>query len=298
MPHIPIFLIIPLVAGFLCSLAFMLMKRALAEGMDTWRTAIAFNVAAALIVSPLLVFARTPGIGAAWYQPVIAGCLFFGGTFFWVQAINHGDVSLVGPLMGTKVLLVAFFTVILLGQPVEPVLWFSAVLVAVALAFLRGFGRGHHQHFWITVLLAMCGAVFYGLCDICFQAWAHRWGFGLFIPSVLVVVATFSVLASFCLSRNTSPPVAAWKWLVAGCVFNGLQITGMAISLSQFRHDNAATAINIVYNSRSISTVLLVWLVGHWFGNTERAQGPVVMTARAVGAALLITAIALTLLAA
>jgi hypothetical protein len=79
-------------------------------------------------------------------------------------------------------------------------------------------------------------------------------------------------------------------------VLNGFQTLGMFICISLFRHANAATAINIVYNSRGIWSVLLVWLVGPWFGNIERAHGVKIMITRLSGSMLLLSAIALTLL--
>jgi hypothetical protein len=71
---------------------------------------------------------------------------------------------------------------------------------------------------------------------------------------------------------------------------------GMFICVSLFRHPNAAAAVNIVYNSRGIWSVLLVWFAGSWFGNVEREQGINVMLARLSGSAMLLIAIALTLL--
>jgi hypothetical protein len=89
---------------------------------------------------------------------------------------------------------------------------------------------------------------------------------------------------------------STWKWLIAGCVLNGLQTLGMVICVGLFRHPNAATAVNIVYNSRGIWSVMLVWILGGWFGNIEREQGARVMTARFTGAVLLLSAIVITLL--
>ena len=81
-----------------------------------------------------------------------------------------------------------------------------------------------------------------------------------------------------------------------GCILNGVQTLGVVIYIGLFHHPNAATAINIVFNSRGLWSVLLVWVVGHWFGNLEREQGTAVMVSRFAGSMLLLGAIALTLL--
>ena len=84
-----------------------------------------------------------------------------------------------------------------------------------------------------------------------------------------------------------------WFWLAI--LFIGLQTVGFVICLSLFDHPNAAAAINVTFNSRGIWSVVLVWVVGHWFGNLEREQGLKTMSGRLLGALILFAAIALTI---
>ena len=51
------------------------------------------------------------------------------------------------------------------------------------------------------------------------------------------------------------------------------------------------TRINIVYNCRGLWSVLAVWFVGHWWGNTERHIGKAAFRWRIAGAILLLGAI-------
>jgi hypothetical protein len=63
----------------------------------------------------------------------------------------------------------------------------------------------------------------------------------------------------------------------------------MAYAIGTFGH---ATVVNIVYSSRGMWSVVLVWLVGHWFQNTERAeQGHTIMATRFAGSGLILAAI-------
>jgi hypothetical protein len=64
----------------------------------------------------------------------------------------------------------------------------------------------------------------------------------------------------------------------------------MAYSIISF---GSATTTNVIYNSRGIWSVLLVWSVGHWFANHEKAQGGRIMGRRLAGSALLLAAIGL-----
>ena len=49
----------------------------------------------------------------------------------------------------------------------------------------------------------------------------------------------------------------------------------------------------MVYSARGLWSVLAVWWVGHWFGNSERNQGSPVFRMRLLGSGLLLLAIVL-----
>jgi hypothetical protein len=54
-----------------------------------------------------------------------------------------------------------------------------------------------------------------------------------------------------------------------------------------------ATSANVVYASRGLLSVLLVWMIGHWFMNQEQQLGARVLRWRLFGAALMLSAIVL-----
>lgn len=298
MDELPVFLILPLLLGLVYSIAAMAFKRAMAEGLDIRQIVLFSNLATAVLLVPLLALASKPLPEAAYYQPLITGLAFFIGIVLNIAALHRGDVSVATSLLGTKVLFVAFFTIVVLDNPVRPSLWIAALLVFVALVLLRGPAEGSHGRFWPTALFAVGSSAAFGLCDVFFQQWTKVWSTGLFIPLVFGIVCLLSALLIW---RNP-PPVRrlsgrAKRWLFFGCALNGLQTLGIVICIGSFRHPNAATAVNLVYNSRGIWSVLLVWGIGHWFANVEREQGPKVMFSRLLGSLLLLVAIALTLFA-
>jgi len=52
----------------------------------------------------------------------------------------------------------------------------------------------------------------------------------------------------------------------------------------------------VVYGTRGLWSLALVWWAGSWFGNAERRDsGPRVILARATGGALILTAVILAL---
>jgi len=54
-----------------------------------------------------------------------------------------------------------------------------------------------------------------------------------------------------------------------------------------------ATAMNVVYSARGVWSVAAVWLIGHWFANTEAQLGGGVFRGRLAGALLMTSAIVL-----
>jgi hypothetical protein len=52
-----------------------------------------------------------------------------------------------------------------------------------------------------------------------------------------------------------------------------------------------ATAVNIVYGTRGLWSVLLVWLAGRWLGSDEGSRGATVLGGRLAGAALMTAAV-------
>jgi hypothetical protein len=77
---------------------------------------------------------------------------------------------------------------------------------------------------------------------------------------------------------------------VGGSVLLGVQSITFVSTLAVF---GKATNANIVYASRGLLSVVLVWLVGHWFHNAEQHLGPKVMRWRLAGALMMMSAIVL-----
>jgi hypothetical protein len=88
-------------------------------------------------------------------------------------------------------------------------------------------------------------------------------------------------------------PRSAWGWLTGGSVLLGTQSILFVSTLAVY---GQATSANVVYASRGLLSVLLVWMVGHWFSNLEQNLGPAVLRWRLAGALLMMSAIVLVIL--
>ena len=65
-------------------------------------------------------------VGLSWF-------MFLWGQVFTFIAIRHGDVSIQSPMMGVKVIFVAFFSYILKPDEVPALIWIGSILAAAAI---------------------------------------------------------------------------------------------------------------------------------------------------------------------
>ena len=279
-------ILLPLASGFVYAIAALTLKRATERGIGPWRVSFVTNWIQALIFAP---YWLTGGGAFAWLHiqhAAIVGATFFLGQVFTFLALSRGDVSVATPVLGTKVIFVAVFATLFAAEPVTKGLWVAAILTTIATALLGGFGGGRSASTALGIVYGFVAAAAFALTDVLAQKWAPQWGFGHFAPAMFLTVAllSFSLVPLFKGKLRNLP----WRWVGPGAMLLGLQATGIAYAIMVF---GSATATNIIYNSRGVWSVVLVWTVGHWFDNAERSLGRGVMFRRLAGSTLLLAAI-------
>jgi len=286
---LPPYLLLPLASGLVFAVGTMASKRAMEQGVCPWRSMFVANIIAALLYVPLWFAGKEPFSWTGTIHASVCGVTFFLGNMFAYLALKRGDVSVVTPILGMKVLIVALFTVLILGEKVPLILWLAAILVVVAIALLRGGNEAHRRRLAASIVLGILSAASNATTDVLLQKWVHAWGFYRFVPVMFITIALLS-LAIIPLFREPLRAIHAttWRWLLPGAILIAVQSLAITTAIGIYGH---ATAVNIVYNSRGIWSVLLVWLIGHWFHNAERSQGHGVMSRRLAGSALLLAAI-------
>ena len=285
-------LFLPLASSILYVVAAMFLKQSASRGIDVWRTAFVCNAVTAVLFLLLLPLGGQEIDWGKIYQPTLVAVLFVGGQLLTFLALKTGDVSVATPVMGSKVVLVAFFTTLLGAGSVPLSLWTAAVLSAVGIAFLNRKGKGTEGNsVGRTVMFSLSAASAYALFDVLVMGWAPAWGAGRFLPITMLISVVLS--AGFLpfseksghgvFSRNGRP-------LLAGALFIAVQAVILVTGLALF---GDATAVNVIYSTRGLWSVLAVWWLGHWFANTERAQGAETFRTRLIGAACLCAAVGL-----
>ncbi len=288
-------LLIPLACAFTYVLAALAFKRAAELGVGVWRTTFVANWTACLAFLPIWLAAGRPVVDLTLYwQPALAAGFFLLGQSCMFLALKHGDVTVTTPVMGTKVIMVALFTVLFSAGEMPLRWWIGAGLSAAAVLLLHlGKGVAASRPIGRTVLLAWLSASSYGLGDICIQKWAPGWGAAAFAPAMFGWVGIYSLALIPVFSaplRTMSGP--AWKWVGGGSVLMAVNNAGIVLAIGIW---GGATAVNIVYSARGLVSVGVVWAIGHWFHSQEQHQEPGVMRNRLIGAGLMLVAIVLVL---
>ena len=290
LPDFPLHLLFPFASSLLYVAGALSLKRASEHGAGVWRSTFAMNLAAAVCFSALLVEPAGPGPKPLW-QPAVIAALFIAGQASTMVALSRDDVSVATPVVGTKVVFVALFVTLIAGERRIADYWLSAAMSAVGISLLNvgSAGRHGHRRLALTVGASLLAAACYALFDVLVRKWAPAWGVGRLLPAIMGWAALMSLgLRPAFEGPLTDVPRTARGPMLLGAACMGLQAILLVRTLGV--HPDT-TRINVVYNSRGLWSVLAVWLVGHWWGNTERHAGRAVLAWRLAGAVLLLGAI-------
>ncbi len=292
MPASTALIVLPLLAAFVFTISALLLKRASAFGAGLWRTAFVCNVIGAVLFSALLALGGPPVRWAMLWQPLCIALCLFAGLLGQFLALEKGDVSVAVPVLGLKVVAVALLTPLLTNDRTDARLWAAVVLSAAGIAVLNRKQAGRRPHnVGITLLSAGFAAASFAAFDVLVQKWGPAWGAGRLLP---IVVAMNGVLSLALIPKFREPlsaiPRAAWKWLVPAACLLAVQSMLFIGTLAVW---GKATIANVIYSARGLLSVVLVWLVGHWFANLEQGLGRRTLGWRLAGAVLMLGAIVL-----
>lgn len=287
-------LIFPFLSSLLYVAGVLLIKRASDFRVGVWRTTFISNAVAALVFLLLLPLGGTMRWEALG-QPLLVAMLFLAGQVLTFLALERGDVSVVTPAMGSKTVMVAWFSTLLLAISLPWVLWVSAILSFVAIALLNRQSQGTAARPGLgrTLTLSIGAAASYALFDVLVQKWSPAWGAGRFLPVMFGFCALLSlVFIPLFKEPLWRVPRAAWPWLLGGAFCVGFQALSLITTMAVF---GDATAVNVIYSARGLWSVVAVMLVGHWFHNPEQQLPKAVLGWRLLGAAMMTAAIVVTL---
>ena len=288
----PVSIAIPLCSAVGYTFAAMALKRAM-DGGHPWRVLFIVNLIGAVLFQTWLLHGGEAFTSVNVLHAGLAGLAFFIGQVFTFIAISRGDISIATPVLGTKVVFVALFVFLTGGEHLGWKLWVATFLTSLALALLGGEWRANRDRLLVSVCFSFLASVAFAATDVMQQLWVPAFGFGHFAPVMFATVGllSFALIPFFSAPlRQMSRPMVVWAF--GGGALLTIQAMGIAYCIAVYHE---VTVTNVLYNTRGLWSVTLVWAIGHWFANAEKQVGRAVMTRRLAGALILLAAVYLSL---
>jgi len=283
--------LLPLLAAVVYALSALYLKRATVEGGGLWRITFLTNWGQAVLLLPLVAFGHGSVGGVELWHIFITSLIFFLGQLSVFAGMRYGEVSVVTPVMGIKVILVAALVTAFAKEDL-PAQWWVAAGISAAAAVLLGSGRTQRR-LWPGLLGGLGAALAFSGVDVFYQQWAGSLGVWRFSAYVALAMGLWTLsLLPFLEGRWWQLPPAAKRAFIPGLAATIGQVLLMAYCVVELK---GAAWANLLYSSRGIWSVALVWGAGSAFGNTEGEAGRSVMLRRLAGAGLMLAAIALVL---
>lgn len=257
-------------------------KRSLTNGARKRNAIAVTNIAMALWSLPLFFISRGDFELQAWITAIFAGVALFLGRILSVKSLEIGDLSIVGPLLGLKTLLVALFSFATGQTEMTLWLWVAAISATSGVILLQRGPINLRKLRRSAALYAAGASVLFALCDILVVEARGQLGIGWLSPTLFITVA---LLVPF-LGKQTKPPEESIKPMYLGSAIMGFQTT-LVIFLIGIT--GQALLINIVYSSRALWTVVVDRFYGRGPGIAE------FFFSRLFGASLLVAAIVIVI---
>jgi drug/metabolite transporter (DMT)-like permease len=281
-------LFLPAAAALVYVLAALFIKQAITAGCRQAHVNVVVNVLPALVFQLLWLFAGPVDWTGAW-KPAVCSVTFFLGQIFTFLALRSGEVSVTTPVLGTKVVFTAVFAAALLGQGLPWHWWLGAAACSLGVMLVTGASPRSLLPRLLRrdAFFALGAAGAFGLTDVLVQHWTPRFGLPAFI-AILFGLTALLALTVFGRRAWTPLPRGGLVPLGLGTFCYAVQILAMAIALGL--HESA-TAVNIVYGSRAVWSVVLAWMLARFLQAEESHDSRAVLSRRLAGALLIFAAV-------
>lgn len=286
------YLLLPLAAAIAFALGSIVFKRAYAEGARIGHTVVVTNVLLGVVFLPLACLDAAPVPWRLWHLPAMTAGAFAAGHLLNLLALRTGDVSLATPLLGAKPTFVVLLSWLVFHAPPGRNQWVAAGMTSLGVLLMGATDLRPGRRAGATTALSLGCAALFALTDVSIQAWSGRLGAWNFLSLQFGALG----LVSACLLPFLGPaplraPAAAWRWSLAATALTGLQSILITGTIAVWKD---AAGVNVVYATRGLWSVALVWSVGHHLRNAERhATGSRVLFLRFAGAAWMLVAVVL-----
>lgn len=252
------------------------------------------NIISGLVFIPQLFWGEPVKDWGLVWQPLLAGAFCALGNIATFLCAQKGELSLMTPIMGVKILIVLLLSHIFLSSALSASFWVSGIVCCVAV-FIMGYSHKTFEsnRLKITIFLALCACSSYAACDICIQKYAPNFTVPqmLALCTIMMPVSIIPYIPKFFKQirvagmRCISFGVLAGIFMVFECYLMFLSIVGSV----------GAALCNILYNTRGIMAVIMVLILGRYFGELKELSQASAMR-RGLGALMILVAVFIVLM--
>ncbi|WP_048810082.1 EamA family transporter [Candidatus Methylacidiphilum infernorum] len=285
-------ILLPLLASMIQPVGFLLIKKGTNKPLEAFQAALITNIFFALLSLPFLFF--TPK--SNWGLPLVAAVLSALGQVLLFLSVINCEVSVITPIMGSKVLFIALMDWIFLGHQFEPKLavailfsllgFFLLVKPSPKEAVVKSSKKSKELVFAVGCSLLFAGS------DLVIQQASHE-PLSTFLLAMYLFCGIVSLpFLTFVPLLGKESPFFSFS-LFSGSFIQGLQGLGVALGILFSAN---ATQTNILYNLRGIWSVFIVWALGFLIKTEEGSRQTAVFFKRLVAALCFLISAVVTLL--
>lgn len=285
---------LPFIAAVFYCFSIMLVKCASRSGTLSGVSMLVMNnLLSGLVFAPCLLFCGLPqDLSLAW-QPLLVGALCAAGNIATFICAERGEISLMTPIMGVKMLFVIILAGALLDVPLPRSIVVAGAMCCVAV-FIMGFSRRSlkSSKAGFSVVLALMACAFYAACDVLIQKFSADFsacataGF----MTIAIAASVLPLVPRFLREARASSAGT----LALGGASAAFMVLEMFIMVLAISGDIGASLCNILYNTRGIMAIVFVYVLGRRFAVLRELSGASALQ-RCVGAALILAAVAIVL---
>ena len=283
-------ILFPIFAAGLYCVSVMLAKYASRSGTFSGTSVLVMNnILSGLVFIPTIFFEETmPNWSLVW-QPLSASCFCAIGNIATFVCAERGEVSLMTPIMGIKIMFVILFARILLDTNMPHTITIAGAICCLAV-FIMGWSKNslRTKKLGITLLLSFTACISYAMCDVIMQKYAPNFSRNamLSLTSVAMPLSIIPFLPRFFKDVSHSSKAT----LAISGMSAGLMIMEMYLMFLSIVGDVGAALCNILYNTRGIMSVVLMFVVGKFVVDMKELSKASALQ-RIVGATMILIAV-------
>lgn len=292
-PLIPDILLPFLAAIFYC-VSIILVKYASQTTKLSGESILVINnlLLGAIFIPPLFFENDLPSV-SIWWQPLLASTLCAVGNIATFICAERGEVSLMTPIMGIKIIFVILLSSLLLNSTLGLDIVISGAICCAAV-FIMGYSKQKVKSgkLNLTLILALTACTSYAACDVVIQKYAPNFTSKAMIGllTVMMPLSIIHLIPNFVKEAKSSN----LKALAIGISAALLMVMEMFLMFSAITSDVGAALCNILYNSRGLISVILILAFGKFVPSLKELSNASALQ-RSLGAILIFLAVAIAL---